>query len=66
MARYNLSLPDDTYEELQRLAEERGESVKGVLMKFVRLGLYVDEIRGEGGTVVTRSEDGTEREVVLL
>lgn len=66
MARYNLALPDETYERLQRLAEERGDSVKGIMMKFVRLGFYVEEVREEGGTVVTRTEDGSEREVVLL
>lgn len=66
MARYNLALPDETYEELQRLAGERGDSVKGVIMQFLRLGFYVEEVREEGGTVVTRTADGAEREVVLL
>jgi hypothetical protein len=64
--RYNLSLPEEIYQEVQTLAEHRHTTVLELLRRFVRLGLLVAKAEGSPDMAFILREGDKERELVLL
>lgn len=59
--RYNLVLPMLLFTQLDNLAKEQGESIVGVLKKFIKLGLLVVELQKDpSAEVVIRRGDEEE------
>jgi hypothetical protein len=66
LKRYNLGLPEDLYEELRRVADERQTTVLALLRSFIKLGLLAIELENTPDATLLIREDGKEREIMLL
>jgi hypothetical protein len=64
--RYNLSLPEELYQEVQALAEQRHTTVLELLRRFVKLGLLVAKSEGSPDMAFILREGDKERELILL
>lgn len=66
MKRYNLSLPEATFQEIQAVADERGASVVDVLRGFIKLGLLAVRIESTPEASLIYREGDREQRVILL
>ena len=64
--RYNLVLPEDLFEEVQRLADRQQTTVVELLRRFTKLGLLVTQIQETPGAALIIREGDREREILLL
>ena len=64
--RYNLTLPEEVYEEVARIADERHTTVINVLRMFIKLGLMAVEIDETSGASLLIREGKHERELLIL
>jgi hypothetical protein len=64
--RYNLVLPEEVYQEVQRLAEQRHTTVLELLRRFVKLGLLVAKAEESPDMAFILREGDQERELLLL
>lgn len=64
--RYNLVLPQELYDEVQRIADEQHTTVVEVLRKFIRLGLLAFEIQNTPDAALIIREGDDEKEIFLL
>ena len=64
--RYNLALPNELFEELKMVADEKGISVVEMLRKFIRLGLLALQIQDKPGSALIIREGDTERQIMIL
>jgi hypothetical protein len=56
--RYNLVLSQGLYDELQRIAGEKSTSIKGVLQRFIEIGLIVERVsKAPNAEIVIRDGD---------
>jgi hypothetical protein len=64
--RYNLALPEDLFNEVQRLAEERHTTVLELLRRFVKLGLLAIQIEETPGSTLLIREGDKEKEIIVI
>jgi hypothetical protein len=64
--RYNLSLPEQLYEELGREANERGVTIVELLRSFIKLGLLIMKMEKKDDVSLIIREGDVEREIILL
>jgi len=64
--RYNLVLPEELYEEVQRVALEQHTTVVELLRKFIKLGLLAVDIENTPDAQLIIREGEKERQLVLL
>jgi hypothetical protein len=64
--RYNLVLPEVIYQEVEKIAENRGATVVEILRKFIKLGLLAAKIEETNGSALLILEGDTTREIILL
>jgi len=64
--RYNLALPGDLYDELQKLAEKNGTSIVEMLRRFIRLGLLAARLQEDPNSALLIRDGDTETRVLLL
>jgi ATP-dependent Clp protease ATP-binding subunit ClpA len=64
--RYSLVLPEDLFEEVERLAERQQTSVVELLRRFTRLGLLATQLQERADAALVIREGDREREVMLL
>ncbi len=64
--RYNLVLPQQLFDELQSVAEERHATVLEVLKQYIRLGLLVSKAEKSPDVSVVVREGERERELMLI
>jgi len=64
--RYNLALPVDLFEEVQRLADERQTTVVDMFRRFVKLGLLAAYLEDQPDAALIIRDGNTERQVLLL
>jgi ATP-dependent Clp protease ATP-binding subunit ClpA len=64
--RYSLVLPEDLFEQVERLAERQNTSVVELLRRFTRLGLLATQLQERPDAALIIREGGTERQVLLL
>ena len=64
--RYNLSLPEDLFREVEQLAEREQMTVLEVLRRSVKLGLLAASVQAKPSAALIIREGDTEREIVLL
>ncbi len=62
--RVNVSFSDEVYQELARIAKERGVTLSDVLRDAVSLEKYVDDTTREGGRLLVE-RDGETRELLV-
>lgn len=66
LKRYNLVLPEELYEEIQKLAEEEQTTVVELLRKFIKLGLLAVNIEKNPNAELVIREGGREKQLILL
>ncbi len=64
--RYNLILPQDLFDEVQRIADDRQTSVVDMLRRFIKLGLLAIQVEESPGAALLIREGDTEKEIILL
>jgi hypothetical protein len=64
--RYNLALPSDLFDEVQKIADNQQTTVVEVLRKFIKLGLVVAKLENDPDAALIIREGNTERKVLLL
>jgi ATP-dependent Clp protease ATP-binding subunit ClpA len=66
LKRYQLVVPSDLFDAVQRIAAREEATVIEVLRRFIRLGLLVTEMQQRpGAALIVRDEDG-ERQLLLV
>jgi predicted CopG family antitoxin len=63
--RVNVHFSEEVYDELARLAKERGTSLSDVLRDAVTLERYVADAKREGGRLLIEKKDGQMRELLV-
>jgi ATP-dependent Clp protease ATP-binding subunit ClpA len=66
LKRYQLVLPADLFEAVQRLAAREDATVQEVLRRFIRLGLLVTDMQRTPGAELILRDAGGERRLVLI
>jgi len=61
--RVNMNLPQKTYDELEKLAAEKGKTLSEVIRDALALELWFEQTRDEGGRVLVE-RNGKAREIV--
>ena len=64
--RYNLALPEELYEELQRLADERQTTVVDLIRRFIKLGLFVTHLEASPDASLIIREKEAETRLILI
>ncbi len=64
--RYNLAIPEDLFNEVEKLANERQTTVVDLLRRFIKLGLIAASIENTPKAGLFIHEDGTQREIILV
>jgi ATP-dependent Clp protease ATP-binding subunit ClpA len=64
--RYNLALPEDLFREVESIAERDNSSLLEVLRRFIRLGVYLDDLRRAHATRLVIRVGQEERELLWL
>lgn len=64
--RYNLVLPEELFNEIQKLADEKHTTVLDVLRRFIKLGLIAARVEETPDAALIIREGTTEREIILL
>ena len=64
--RYSLALPEELFNELQRVADEKQTSIVEVLRKYIKVGLLLESIENSPDSTLLIREGGTERQIILI
>jgi hypothetical protein len=64
--RYNLVLPQELFDEVQRIAAERHSTVVEVLRQFIRLGLLVAQAEQDPNAAFIYRQGDKERAIMLV
>lgn len=64
--RYNLVLPEELFDQIQAIADERGTTVLEILRRFIKLGLIAAEVEKELDSALIIRQGTKEREIVLI
>lgn len=64
--RYNLVLPEELFNEVQRIADDRQTSVVDILRRFIKLGLLADQIEKSPDSALIIREGNAERQIILI
>jgi hypothetical protein len=66
LKRYNLAVPQNLFDDLQRLADERNTTVVELLRKFIKLGLLAAQVEDTPGSALIIREGDRERELIFI
>lgn len=64
--RYNLVLPEELFNEVQQIADERQTSVVDILRRFIKLGLLADQIEKSPDSALLIRQGNVERQIILV
>ncbi len=66
--RYCIIMPEDLYEKVHDVAKAQVTTIRGILMRFVRLGLFIEaQLKDDPDTeIVIRKSDGSETVVKIV
>lgn len=64
--RYNLVLPEELFNEVQQIADERQTSVVDILRRFIKLGLLADQIEKSPDSALIIRQGNAERQIILV
>lgn len=64
--RYNLVLPEELFNEVQRIADDRQTTVVDILRRFIKLGLLADRIEKSSDSALIIREGDIERQIILV
>lgn len=64
--RFNLTMPMETFEELEAISQTDGRTVVDVIRRFISLGMLIREIQARGAEVLIREEGKEDKLIVIL
>lgn len=64
--RYNLSLPQNLYDELDLIAEKKQTNIADIIRSFIKLGMIVNKLEDDPNASFIIRENDKEREIILL
>jgi hypothetical protein len=64
--RYNLVMPEELFNEIQKIADNRHTTVVEMLRKFIKVGLLAVQAEETPGSALLIREGETEREIILV
>lgn len=64
--RYTLVLPEELFNEVQKLAEQRHVTVIELLRRFIKLGLIASRVEDTPDAALIIREGGVERQIILV
>jgi hypothetical protein len=64
--RYNLALPTDLFDEVQRIADRNSTSVLEIFRKFIKIGLLIAKFQEMEDTTFIIRQGNTEKEIVIM
>jgi len=66
LKRYNLVLPEELFDEIQQIADNRQTSVVDILRRFIKLGLLADQIERSPDSGLFIREGNIEKHIILV
>lgn len=63
--RFNLTMPADTFSDLEEIARSESRPIVDVIRRFIALGMLVKQVQDRGAEVLIR-EDGQEDKLLLI
>lgn len=66
MKRYNLVIPEELYNDVQRIANAEHTTVVDLLRRFIKLGLIATRIAQDSNASLIIREGNREREILFL
>lgn len=66
MKRFNLSMSEDLFEELEALAAKNSTSVTELMRSFVKLGLVHCALEEKGGRMIVEEASGEQRTLKIF
>jgi hypothetical protein len=66
LKRYNLVLPMELFDEVQKIADSHQTTIVEMLRKFIKLGLLATQIEETPDATLLIREGDTVREIILL
>ena len=64
--RYNLVIPEDLFNEVQRVADARQATVVDILRRFIKLGLLAVQIDESPDSALIIREGNVEKQIILV
>ncbi len=64
--RYNLVLPEELFNAVQELADERQTTVVDLIRRFIKLGLIAAKLEDTPGAALILREGDSEQRILLL
>jgi hypothetical protein len=64
--RLNVTMPDELFAEIEKIAVERGISAVDVIRKFIKLGLFIAEIEKDPNSNIVFRENGKDDRVMIF
>ena len=66
MKRYQLVLPEELFDAVQHLADERQTTVVDLIRRFIKLGLIAAQIENTPGAALIIRKDDSEQQILFL
>jgi hypothetical protein len=66
LKRYNLALPQELFDQIEDVAQQRHTTVVEVLRSFIRLGLIAVQMDGSSDSALILREGDKERQVLVI
>lgn len=66
LKRYNLVLPEELFNEIQKVAEDRHTTVVEMLRRFIKLGLLAVQLEETSSAALIIREGDHERQIMLI
>lgn len=64
--RYNLVLPEDLFNEVQKVADSRQTTVVDILRRFIKLGLLAAQIEESPDSTFLIRQGNVEKQIILV
>ena len=66
LKRYNLVLPEELFNEVEKIANKRQTTVVDILRRFIKLGLLATQIEESPDGALLIREGNVERQIVFM
>lgn len=64
--RYNLVLPEELFNEVEKIAEKKQTTFVDILRRFIKLGLLAIQIEESPNTALLLREGNTEKQIIFM
>ncbi|MFN8495696.1 MAG: hypothetical protein U0350_49345 [Caldilineaceae bacterium] len=64
--RYNLVLPEDLFDQVQQLADDRQTTIVDMLRRFIKLGVLAAQIENSPNSALVIRQGNIEQQIILI